>query len=116
MDYAPGLTGSFIQLWTRGLDFSGRSTRSDYWWAVLAQAIVNIILLLIGSALHPLLIITFIYEIIAVVPGLALSFRRLHDTNRSGWWLLLWFIPFVSLALLVFFARPSSPDAAMKYP
>ena len=115
VDTAPGLISFYLQLWNRSLDFSGRSTRANYWWAVLAQAIVNFILLVIGAAFHPLLIISFIYEIIAVIPGLALTFRRLHDTNRSGWWLLLSFIPFVSLILLVFFARPSSPDAAMRY-
>lgn len=52
-----------------------------------------------------------IYSLAVLVPSLAVSIRRLHDTNRTGWWLLLGIVPLVGpIVLLVFFASDGNPD------
>lgn len=76
-------------------DFSGRSPRAEYWWYVLAVSVVGFILGLIDGALlggpifgnYGPLGLTFTLAII--VPGVALTARRLHDIDRSAWWCLL---------------------------
>jgi uncharacterized membrane protein YhaH (DUF805 family) len=72
-------------------DFGGRASRAEYWWFVLFNVLVTIPFALLG----PLL---FVAGIVLLLPQLAVGVRRLHDTNRSGWWLALsalgW-IPFV---------------------
>ena len=52
-----------------------------------------------------------LYALVALAPGMAASVRRLHDTNRSGWWLLIWLVPIVGpIILLVFMAQGSQPN------
>ena len=90
--------------------FSGRASRSEYWLFVLAMVIVSIVAgiadaLLLGGTDGPnMKVISALTSLFFVVPSLSYGARRLHDTNRSGWWLLLALIPLLgSLALFVFF-------------
>ena len=91
--------------------FEGRASRSEYWYFVLFNLIVTIVLMVIENALGLLFLatdsglglLTLIYALAVLVPSLAVAMRRLHDTNRSGWWLLLTFVPLLgSLVLMVF--------------
>jgi len=64
----------------------------------------------IMAALFPLAGVYMLYSLAAMIPGLAVSIRRLHDTDRSGWSLLLGLIPLVGpIILLVFYASPGTP-------
>lgn len=84
---------------TRYAQFSGRSRRSEYWWFTLAnvllQALCIIVDVVVGTPL------TLIVSIALFVPGMAVTVRRLHDTNRSGWWILIAFVPLVGAILLI---------------
>ncbi|MEU0130310.1 MULTISPECIES: DUF805 domain-containing protein [unclassified Streptomyces] len=82
--------------------FSGRARRKEYWMFVLFNFIVAAILSGIGVAIDSQ--IPYIIYILAVlIPGLAVVVRRLHDTSRSGWWILIAFVPLVGgIVLLVF--------------
>ena len=89
--------------------FSGRARRKEYWMFTLINAIVgaiiNVIQLILGLEL-PYLYIFFhgLSPFFVLLPVLALAIRRLHDTDRSGAWALLFFVPFIGwLVLLVFF-------------
>lgn len=88
--------------------FSGRARRSEYWWFVLLGLGVNVIAAIVDNAAG-----TSIFAIVAglglFLPGLAVAIRRLHDTNRSGWWYLLVFVPFGAVALIVFCCQDSVP-------
>lgn len=78
-------------------DFSGRARRSEYWWFVL----LNLVLLLIP-------IVNLIWMLAAFIPGLAVAVRRLHDIGKSGWFLLLGFIPFAgAIVLVIWFCQDS---------
>lgn len=88
--------------------FSGRARRSEYWWFVLLCVSVNLIATIVDKAAG-----TSIFAIVAglglFLPSLAVAIRRLHDTNRSGWWYMLVFVPFGAVAVLVFLCLDSTP-------
>ena len=82
-------------------DFSGRAPRAEYWWYALALIVVFIVLSIIESILGINRMIAGVYGPLTVllwlatlVPTIAVGVRRLHDTNRSGWWLLLPIVPY----------------------
>lgn len=86
----------------RYADFSGRAPRAEYWWFVLAVVIVFILLTVVESILGINRMVFGVYGPLTVllwlaiiVPSIAVGVRRLHDTNRSGWWLLLPIVPYV---------------------
>jgi uncharacterized membrane protein YhaH (DUF805 family) len=100
----------------RFAEFSGRSRRKEYWMFVLLQMLilipVAILAILMGGPVedpaNPLgstaiLIVLGVYFLVFFIPGLAVQVRRFHDQDKSGWFILLGFIPYVgSLILLVF--------------
>jgi uncharacterized membrane protein YhaH (DUF805 family) len=93
-------------------DFSSRASRMEFWMFTL----VNLIIITIVSALCRLLgwsgtLVDNIYNLVVFIPALAVAVRRLHDTGRTGWWLLIAVIPLVDLILLVFFVQASQPGA-----
>jgi uncharacterized membrane protein YhaH (DUF805 family) len=94
----------------RYLEFGGRSTRAEYWWWALFNAIVVLTATLIDGLIgtYPLM-----YGICALglfLPSLAVSVRRLHDTNKTGWWFLMALVPFGGIVLLVFFVLGSDKE------
>jgi uncharacterized membrane protein YhaH (DUF805 family) len=96
--------------------FSGRARRSEYWFFILFTAIVGIV----GSVLDGLFGIRSgdystgpiqgLLQLALLLPSLAVGVRRLHDTDRSGWWLLISLIPIIGwIVLIVFFVQDSQP-------
>ncbi|MEW1720158.1 DUF805 domain-containing protein [Streptomyces sp. NPDC093109] len=84
--------------------FSGRARRQEYWMFFLFNIIAAIVVAIIGSVLD-LGILSTIYALAVFIPTLAVGVRRLHDTGKSGWMLLLGLIPLVGfIILIVFFA------------
>ncbi len=95
--------------------FNGRSSRSEYWWWALFVAIGYFALLVLAgfgvnpkSGMNPIFVVPLVLWILAlIVPALAISVRRLHDRDKSGWWLLISFIPIVggigSIILLIWY-------------
>ncbi len=91
-------------------DFSGRARRSEYWFWTLALFIGYIVLVILAAVAKPLAFLAFIFYLAVLVPSLAVGARRLHDTGKSAWLLLLGLIPFVGgIVLLVFFVQDSAP-------
>jgi uncharacterized membrane protein YhaH (DUF805 family) len=95
--------------------FSGRAPRKEYWMFFLCNMIVAVVIafpigLLKGFAHIDLTIIVHLYTLALLCPGIAVAMRRLHDTNRSGLWMLLSLIPLVGpIILLVFMASEGTP-------
>lgn len=90
--------------------FDGRAGRPAYWWwflfAILVAIGANIIDNIIGSSG----VVSGLAALALLLPGLSVSIRRLHDTDHSGWWLLIGLIPIVGfIVLLVFYLRQSDP-------
>lgn len=96
--------------------FSGRARRKEYWFFVLFNIIISIVLAVIDgvtgsfSAEAGMGLLGGIYTLAVLIPGLAVSVRRLHDTERSGWWLLIALVPLIgAIVLLVFMVQDSKP-------
>ncbi|CAN7187708.1 DUF805 domain-containing protein [Rhizobium sp. LjRoot30] len=89
--------------------FSGRASRSEYWWFVLFNIIVSIVAAGIDAALG-IQAIGALVSLALLLPGIGVGVRRLHDIDKSGWWLLIAFIPLIGfIALIYFFVQPSQP-------
>ena len=82
---------------TKYAEFNGRASRPEYWWFWLFSLLVGIATSVLGHAASGLV------SLLMLLPSLAVAARRLHDTNRSGWWQLLWFIPVIGWIVLVIF-------------
>ena len=81
-------------------DFSGRASRSEYWWWVLFGFLVSAGLGMINEILAGL------FSLATLLPYLAVGARRLHDTDRSGWWQLLALIPLIGwIVLLIWYVQ-----------
>jgi len=114
-------TESVRQFFSRYTDFQGRTPRSGYWWVALFLVTVSVVIwgvdmvLFEGSYPQNLLDqgfgpVSIAFILITLIPNLALGFRRLHDTNRSAWWLLIGLVPLAgAVVLLVFYLMPSTP-------
>ena len=103
-------------------DFHGRASRSEYWYYVLYYFLLSLVVALLDiSVVNPMLgttpeqaaqggLLQMIYGLALFLPSLAIGVRRLHDIGRSGWWLLLSFIPIIGfLVLLYWFVQDSEP-------
>ena len=87
-------------------NFSGRARREEYWYYSLAVFVVSTILSILskaGTVGVIFSIVSFLFSLCILIPGIAVSVRRLHDTGRSGWWLLLCFIPLIGAIILLVF-------------
>lgn len=106
---------SISRCFSKYCTFTGRASRSEYWWWILFTAIIGI-LFGIPSGLQSihesspsgLPVISYIVSAVLFLPSLGVLFRRLHDTGKSGWWWLIGFIPVVgTIILIVFCCQPS---------
>ena len=93
----------YIAVLKRYFDFDGRARRAEYWWFVLFNLIVSIVIGIIDGVVFGVQVLGLIYALAILLPALGVSVRRLHDTNRSGWWLLISFVPVVGFIILIVF-------------
>ncbi|HEY2332109.1 MAG TPA: DUF805 domain-containing protein [Acidimicrobiales bacterium] len=83
--------------------FDGRASRAEYWWFVLANLIAYLVLIILTRISGIFFVLNALYGLALIVPSLAVFVRRLHDTNRSGWWFFIGLVPLVGgIVLLVF--------------
>lgn len=103
---------SYISMWQNFANFTGRTRRRDYWYAVLCNFIIGVIFGILINFASFFGIISGLYSLAALVPGLALSVRRLHDTGKSTVYILMTLIPIAGpIIMLVFFCQDSQPGA-----
>lgn len=90
--------------------FEGRARRKEYWYFTLFNLIVSLLLGAVDGMLGSGGLLGGIYALAVLLPSLGVGVRRLHDTGRSGWWLLIVLVPFIGwLALLFFAVQDSQP-------
>ena len=106
----------YLEVWKKYAVFNGRSRRKEYWYFVLFNLIVGMALGLVDSMTGMynyeagLGLLSGVYSLAVIIPGIAVGVRRLHDTGRSGWWLLIGLIPFIgAIVLIVFCVQDSQP-------
>lgn len=126
-------SSSFKSFYKKYADFSGRSTRSEYWYAVFANTLIILLLQMsilpagiffaIYSAIPKGMLIAaivgeslcVIYALVSFIPGIAVSVRRLHDIDRSGWNLIWALIPAIGTILLFVYLLTDSEAEENRY-
>jgi uncharacterized membrane protein YhaH (DUF805 family) len=111
----------YVKVLKQYVDFSGRARRREYWMFVLVNVVIVIVLSLLDTLLgtggfrtmsgggsfyaaNSLGLLSGLYSLAVLLPTIAVTVRRLHDTDRTGWWILLGFIPIIGgIVLLVFY-------------
>jgi uncharacterized membrane protein YhaH (DUF805 family) len=112
MSFVDAVTTCFSKYVT----FSGRARRSEYWWWYLFVIIVGAVAAILDGLFgtrsdNGAGVIQGLAGLALILPTLAVGARRLHDTDRTGWWLLIGLIPLVgAIVLIVFFVQDSRPD------
>jgi len=96
--------------------FEGRARRREYWFFVLFYILISIVLSMVDRVLglyseaYGMGVLGALFCLGVLIPSIAVGARRLHDTGRSGWWLLIGFIPLIgAIVLIVFFVLDSQP-------
>ncbi|WP_394686369.1 DUF805 domain-containing protein [uncultured Microbacterium sp.] len=130
--YGAPLGAAVQRFFKKYATFSGRASRSEFWWWILANAVISFVLSMLalitgggggvdaaGNPVSPsglglvFLIVLSLWGLATIVPHLALLARRLHDSNRSGFWMFIAFVPLVGgLILLVFELLPADARGA----
>lgn len=80
--------------------FQGRARRSEYWFFMLFLILASTVFTII-DATTGIGVLSLIFSLVTLIPVIAVSVRRLHDTNRSGWWYLLFLVPLVGAIVLI---------------
>lgn len=105
----------YLAMWKNYVNFQDRTSVKGYWMVFLFNIIIAIVLNLLTLVIPPLSFLAIIYAIASIIPGLALSVRRLHDINKSGWWVLLALIPCVGAIILIVWYCFKSVDEGNAY-
>jgi len=105
--------------------FTGRASRSEYWWFYLfnliLSGVITIVFAILAALFHSTVpatigyFVNFAVALALLLPTLGLWFRRLHDTGRSGWWWLISLIPFVGVIIMIVFLCKESQPETNKY-
>ena len=91
-------TESIKSCYSKFFDFSGRDSKSEYWWFQLYNLIVYLLIFVFQGDLQ---ILVSIITIVNILPAVAAGVRRIHDSNKSGWWILIGLIPLIGLYIFV---------------
>ena len=96
--------------------FDGRARRREYWMFILINLIISVVLVIIDSLIGTVIrqagfgLLQGLYDLAVLIPSIAVTVRRLHDTGRTGWWILIGLIPVIGgIVLLIFMLLDSEP-------
>ena len=109
----------YLQALKKYADFSGRARRKEYWFFVLFNIIVSIVLSVIdvtlGLGAGGFGVLSGLYSLAVIIPSIAVSVRRLHDINKTGWWILIGFVPLIGIIVLLVFALMGGTQGDNEY-
>lgn len=101
----PEFIQHYVAMWTNYFNFSGRTSRPGYWWAVLCNFIVSTVLGYIPY-------VGTLYALAALIPGLAMGIRRLNDAGKQWTWIFINFVPLIGqIIYIVMLCQPTAPEA-----
>ena len=111
----PMVTAFKLVVFERYAVFEGRAGRAEYWWFFLANFLIGLVIQVLAGVSDALVILSLIYSLALLIPGLAVAVRRLHDTNKSGWWILIALVPLVGIIVLIVFLATDGDPGANQY-
>ena len=90
-------------------DFNGRARRAEFWWFSLVYFVLYLAVYIFGSILHLGQVLGSLVSLALLLPSLGVGVRRLHDTDKTGWLILIGIIPIVGwIALIYFYVQPGT--------
>jgi uncharacterized membrane protein YhaH (DUF805 family) len=95
-----GFSEAVGSCFSKYVTFSGRAVRSEFWYFALFQILANLVASTVDYSLG-VNIVGPLFDIVVALPALAVAVRRLHDIDKSGWWVLLWFVPIIGWLFLL---------------
>ena len=102
----------YLDVLKKYVDFNGRARRQEYWMYFLFNVIISLVVGFVDGLIGTKPILGGLYILAVILPSICVGIRRLHDTNRSGLWLLVGLIPCIGwIALLVFYIQDSDAGA-----
>lgn len=105
----------YLQVLKNYAGFNGRARRKEYWMFTLINILVVLVLAILSGVAKPLVFLVVIYDLAMIVPSLAVSFRRLHDTGRSAGWIWIGLIPVIGTIMLIVFTATDGQRGPNKY-
>ncbi len=98
-------------------EFSGRARRSEYWYFVLFNILIMLALAIVDAVVFGTRygVLSTIFNLATLVPSMAVLVRRLHDTGRTGWWVLIGLVPFLGWVVLLVFVVQDSHAGENEY-
>lgn len=114
---------TYIEVAKKYMVFTGRSRRTEYWTFTLINIAIAFIISVLGSILGSIAgilatilgIVSLLFTLAMLLPGIAVGIRRLHDTGRSGWWMLIGLVPLVGVLILIYFLVLDSQPGSNQY-
>ncbi|WP_339355287.1 DUF805 domain-containing protein [Aeromonas popoffii] len=92
----------YLLAWRRCLDFSGHSSRKEFWMFMLVHLLVTLMCIALDVGINGMSGLDVGYSVVSILPMVAIMVRRLHDIDRSGWWGWIFFVPGVGPFVLVY--------------
>lgn len=105
------LMAFYLNAWRRYFDFSGYSSRQEFWMFMLAHLCVTLLFIAVDIWLQNSGWLDVSYSIVSLIPMLAIMLRRLHDIGRSGWWSWVFIIPAIGPFWLIYLLSQKSTSA-----
>lgn len=111
----------YIEAFRKWDDFAGRATRKEYWLFVLFNLLVTWALTFVDAFVGLFLLdgaiglLSTVYGLVVLIPSLAVTVRRLHDTGRSGWWIFINLLPIIGFIIFLVFTLQGSQSTANAY-
>jgi uncharacterized membrane protein YhaH (DUF805 family) len=100
---------NYVSVLKNYVGFGGRAARPEFWWFTLVNFIIVVVLDIVDVAIKTQAIVG-VYELAVLLPSLAVLARRLHDTGKTAWWILIGLIPLIgAIVLIVFTCQPGTP-------
>ncbi|TMX44016.1 DUF805 domain-containing protein [Vibrio rotiferianus] len=102
-------------------NFNGRARRQEYWYFTLVNVLVNLVMGIIDRVIGSVMqmdnfgFFGVIYALFIIIPSIAVTVRRLHDSGRTGWWALIAFVPVIGILVLLYFLIQDSEEGSNQY-
>jgi len=101
----------YMEVLKKYATFSGRARRKEFWMFYLFYFIIVVVLSIIEQVIGIPGILSGIYSLALLIPTIAVTVRRLHDTGRSGWWWFIWLVPVIGwIVMIVFMVLEGQPS------
>lgn len=110
MGFGQAISAGFVKY----VNFRDRACRSEYWYWTLFTIIAAIVAAIIDSMLNTQLV-SGLVNLVTLIPSLAIAVRRLHDLDRTGWWILIGFVPLIGIIILLVWYATKGTDGPNRF-